>query len=221
MYEYDTYQMVGADEFAPPLGRLPDFYPEAEPDDTRTQGDFDAEFEYLFQPQVPEEAPFPAEPPAAPPIKHRRRRPRLVRPRWSAVVGVVITGITSAVTSGVSVLGAMVSYGPLRRLASPTAHELDWSWPLLVYGPWLVGCLFVLHATAHRRPTRTGWTAVFLFSAIAVALCVAHAPRTVTASATAGLPPFSALASFVLLSRQITLLRPDRVEIPRQRRRKH
>lgn len=75
MYEYDTYQMVGADEFAPRLGRLPDFYPEAEPDDTRTQGDFDAEFEYLFQPQVPEEAPFPAEPPAAPPIKHRRRRP--------------------------------------------------------------------------------------------------------------------------------------------------
>lgn len=133
----------------------------------------------------------------------------------------MITGITSAVTSSVSVLGAMVSYGPLRRLASPTAHELDWSWPLLVYGPWLVGCLFVLHATAHRRPTRTGWTAVFLFSAIAVALCVAHAPRTVTASATAGLPPFSALASFVLLSRQITLLRPDRVEIPRQRRRKH
>jgi quinol-cytochrome oxidoreductase complex cytochrome b subunit len=225
VYEYDTHQMMSPDGFDAPLGRVPDFFPEAEPEDTRTQGDFDAEFEYLFQPQAVEEemppASRPAPPPSPPPVKHRRKRPRLVRPQWPIVLGVTVAAVTGAVTSTVSVLGAMVSYGPLRRLASPTAHGLDWSWPLLVYGPWLAGCLFVLHATAHRRPTRTGWIAVFLFSVIAMALCIAHAPRTVTASATAGLPPFSALAGFLLLSRHITLLRPGQAKIPRQRRRKH
>lgn len=221
MYDYDTQQMMGPDEFAPQPERLVDFFPEVQPDDdTRTQVDFDAEFEHLFQPQAPAAAPLVGQL-SAPPVKHRRRRPRLVRLRWPTVLGVAIAVITGAVTSTISVLGAMVSYDPLRRLATPTAHGLDWSWPLLVYGPWLAGCLFVLHTTARRRPGRTGWIAVILFSAIAMALCIAHAPRTITASATAGLPPFSALASFLLFSRQITLLRPSRPKIPRQRRRKH
>lgn len=221
MYEYDIPQVMGPDGFAPHLGRLSDFFPEEQPDDTRTQFDFDAEFEHLFQPQASEAATPQGRQSATLPVNHRRRRPRLVRLQRSAVLGVVIVGITGAVTSTVSVLGAMVSYGPLRQLASPTAHGLDCSWPLLVYGPWLAGCLFVLHAAAHRRPGRTGWVAVILFSVIATALCIAHAPRTITASATAGLPPFSALASFLLLSRQITLLRPSRPKLPRQRRRKH
>jgi hypothetical protein len=62
---------------------------------------------------------------------------------------------------------------------------------------------------------------VILFSAIATALCIAHAPRTITASATAGLPPFSALATFILLSRQIALLHPGLPKVPAPRRRKH
>jgi hypothetical protein len=223
VYEYDTHQMMVPDEFAPHPERLSDFFPEAQQpdDDIRTQVDFDTEFEHLFQPQVSEPATPVQGLSAAPPVKHRRRRPRLARVQWPTVLGVAIAAITGAVTSTISVLGAMVSYDPLRRLASPTAHGLDWSWPLLVYGPWLAGCLFVLHTTARRRPGRTGWIAVILFSVIAMALCIAHAPRTITASATAGLPPFSALASFLLFSRQITLLRPGRPKLPRQRRRKH
>ena len=243
---------MGPDEFPPHPGRLSDFFPEAQPDhdardDIRTQADFDTEFEHLFMPQVAEAAmpqelllpPPPDLPPAASPdlpsttlrdlpraaprVDRRRRRRRFVRLRRNVSLGVAIATFTGAVASTISVLGAMVSYGPLRLLAAPTAQGLAGLWPLLVYGPWLAGCLTVLHAAAHRRPARTGWIAVVLFSVIAMALCIAHAPRTITASATAGLPPFSALASFILLSRQITLIRPSqpKPKVPRQRRRKH
>ncbi|MFG1805657.1 hypothetical protein [Streptomyces sp. NPDC049040] len=223
MYEYDIYQMMGPEGFAPRLGRLPDSFPEAEaepePEDTRTQWDFDAEFEHLFKPIIPGQAAPVESPPAAPRVHRRRRRPLLVRLRRPATLGVCIATITAGVAAGIGVLGAMVSYGPLRQLASPTAHGLAGSWPLLVFGPWLAGCLSILHAAAHRRSGRTGWIAVVLFSVIAMALCIAHAPRTIIACATAGLPPFSALATFLLLSRQIALLRPGRAK-PR-RRRKH
>lgn len=218
MYEYDVYGVLEPDGFAPRLDQQQDSVPEVPPDGTGTQWDIDAEFEYLFQP-VAGETTAPREGRAATPrVNRRRRRPRIVRLRRSAVVGLTIAGVTAMVSSTVSVLSAMVSYGPLRQLASPTTQGLACSWPLLVYGPWLVGCLSILNAAAHRRSGRVGWIAVLLFTAIATALCVVHAPRTITASAVAGLPPFSALVSFLLLSRQITLLRPSRTKLPRQRK---
>lgn len=217
MYEYDVYQTMNPDGFAPHLW-MPDSFPEPPSDDTRTQWDVDAEFEHLFKPLAPEAA-APLGTPSAPPrIDRRRRRPRLGRMRGPTGLGVVFAVITAAVTGSISVLGAMVSYGPLHQLASPTAHGLAGSWPLLVYGPWVAGCLSILHAAAHRRPGRAGWFAVVLFSGIAMALCMAHAPRTLIASTTAGLPPFSALIGFLLLSRQITLLRPGRTQLPRRRK---
>jgi hypothetical protein len=218
VHEYLIHQMMGPDEFTPPLGGLSDTFLEVQPDDSPTQRDFDVEFEHMFQPLAPETAAPQGYPSAAPRADRRRKRPRLVWLRRQAFLGVAIAAITAAVTGSVSVLSAMVSYGPLRQLASPTAHGLAGSWPLLVYGPWLAGCLSILHAAAHRRPGRAGWIAVILFSVIAMVLCIAHAPRTIIASATAGLPPFSALASFLLLSRQITLLRPGRTKLPRQRK---
>lgn len=224
MYEYDIYQTMGPDGLAPRLGRLPDPFPEAEEaeaDDTRTQWDLDAEFEHLFKPIVPGQAgPPPAESTPSAPRVHRLRKRRLpVRLRQPAALGVFLATITAAVAAGISVLGAMISYGPLRQLAYPTAHGLAGSWPLLVFGPWLAGCLSVLHAAVHRRSGRTGWITVILFSVIAMTLCIAHAPRTIIASATAGLPPVSALATFLLLSRQIALLRRGRTKP--KRRRKH
>ena len=154
----------------------------------------------------------------APARVDRRRRPSLLRPRWASVVGAVIAVATAIVAGAVSVLGAMVSYAPMRDLASPTAHGLANSWPLLVFGPWFVGCLSILHAAAHRRQVRAPWVAVIAFSLVAVTLCVAHAPKTAAAIATAGLPPVSALAGFHLLFRQITLLHPRHAKLPRQRK---
>jgi hypothetical protein len=151
-------------------------------------------------------------------VDRRRRRRRFIRVRWPSVLGHGLAGISAAVAGTISVLSAMISYGPLRVLAAPTAHGLAGAWPLLVYGPWLAGCFSILHAAAHRRQVRAAWSAVIFFSGVAMALCIAHAPRTPTAIATAGLPPVSALVCFHLLFRQITLLQPRHAKLPRQRR---
>jgi hypothetical protein len=191
--------------------------------------DIDAEFEQLFRRPAAEDIPAPPDhPPAVPrpaPAPHRRRRPRrlrrlikLLRMPWVSVISFCIALATGIIACVVSLLGAMVSYDPLRLLAYPTAHGLASSWPLLVYGPWLAGCLSVLRAAAHQRQVKGAWAVVTGFSAVAVALCVAHAPRTPTAMATAGLPPVAALACFHLLYRQVTLVHPRHARLPRQRR---
>jgi hypothetical protein len=217
MYDYDDYPPISPDVFAPDLGQAPDFPAAEQADDTLSQWDVDVEFEQLFRQPVQEE-PVAAPRSAALRVDRRRRRQRVVRLRWPFVLGVAIAGTTALVSTTVSVLGALVSYDPLRELATPTAHSLASAWPLLVYGPWFIGCLSILHAAAHRRQVRAGWVAVIVFSLIAMALCIAHAPRTLTAIATAGLPPVSALVSFHLLFRQITLLHPRHAKIPRQRK---
>jgi hypothetical protein len=203
------------------------------------QWDIDAEFEQLFRQPDPQEPQVPPLPPPllfddtvtrqAPvrpaPVPHRKRRPhrlrrllKAMRMPWTSVVSFLIALATATIACVVSVLGAMVSYDPLKMLAYPTAHHLAPSWPLLVYGPWLAGCLSVLRAAAHQRHVRTAWAVVTAFSAVAVVLCVAHAPRTPTSMATAGLPPVAALACFHLLYRQVTLVQPRHARLPRQRR---
>jgi len=225
-HEYDPQHLITTEMFVPRPHPYPppptEAFPPQEPDDTRQQWDLDAEFEQLFRPQVP---PEPREPPlehpAAGPLRadRRRRRSRLIPVRRPIVLGGGIAGVTAAVTATVSVLGAMISYDPLRQLASPTAHGMAGLWPLLIYGPWFAGCLSILHAAAHRRQARPAWCAVTLFSGLAMLLCIAHAPHTITAAATAGLPPVSALVGFHLLFHQITLLHPRHAKIPGQRRR--
>lgn len=228
MYEYDTHQMVPPDAFVPdtgqPLGYPPDADPDSDSGAVSASWDLDSEFEQLFRPAHQyAAAPVEQEAHAAPPSRisradRRRRRPRFIRSRLPFVIRIVITGTTAVVTTVISVCGAHVSYGALRDLASPTAHSLASSWPLLVYGPWSVACLSILHAAAHRRQARPAWLALLLFSAIAMAMCIADAPRNATAIAAAGLPPVSALVSFQLLFRQITLLHPRHAKVPRQRK---
>jgi hypothetical protein len=219
--------------YGPPTMRFTGVPTEAAaPDDPAAAGlvggqwDIDAEFEQLFrQPEAPEEEPAAVRPASVRPALHRKRRPHRLRQflkglrvPWVSVISFCIAMATGAIACVVSLLGAIVSYDPLRMLAYPTAHNFASSWPLLVYGPWLAGCLSVLRAAAHQRHVRTAWAVVTLFSAVAVVLCIAQAPRTPTGMATAGLPPVAALACFHLLYRQVTLVHPRHARLPRQRK---
>lgn len=150
--------------------------------------------------------------------KRRRVRFRLPTLPWLHVISLIFAAVTTVIVGMLSVLGGMISYRPLRYLASPSTSEsmAAW-WPLLVYGPWLVASLSVLRAALHRRGAAHSWAVVVLFSTIAVFLCVAHAPRNAPSMAVAGLPPVAALVSFHQLVRQITLTSPPRHALPRTR----
>lgn len=157
--------------------------------------------------------------PVRPPTPSHRR----VSPRKGALTplqtGSFFTAALAAViVSMVSVYGGMVTYDPLRHVAEPRTprHVVGW-WPLLVYGPWMVASLSILRAALHRRRAAHSWCVVLLFSTIAVILCVAQAPRTITDAAAAALPAVAALACFQQLVRQITLTRPPRQAAPRHR----
>ncbi|MFP8964369.1 DUF2637 domain-containing protein [Streptomyces nanhaiensis] len=150
--------------------------------------------------------------------RHRRRRRTPQRPELSLlhVFSYAVAALTAGIVAMVSVLGGLVSYDPLRLLAGPAVPaDLARWWPLLVYGPWLAGSLSILRATVLRRRVRHSWAVVILFSAVAVVLCVAHAPKTLTGVAAAGLPPITALACFHQLVGQITLTQP-RHALPRR-----
>ncbi|MFH0241070.1 DUF2637 domain-containing protein [Streptomyces sp. HK10] len=150
--------------------------------------------------------------------RHRRRRRTPHRPELSLlhVFSYAVAALTAGIVAMVSVLGGLVSYDPLRLLAGPAVPaDLARWWPLLIYGPWLAGSLSILRATVLRRRVRHSWAVVILFSAVAVVLCVAHAPKTLTGVAAAGLPPITALACFHQLVGQITLTQP-RHALPRR-----
>ncbi|MEE1940257.1 DUF2637 domain-containing protein [Streptomyces sp. TRM 70361] len=160
------------------------------------------------------------------PVVRRRRRRRTHRPEvsWLHMFSFAVAALTACVVAMISVLGGLVSYDPLRRLAGPhVLGELARWWPLLVYGPWLAASLSILRATVLRRRARHSWAVVVLFSTVAVVLCVAHAPRTLSGIAAAGLPPVTALVCFHQLVGQITLTQPRHalprrsVPLPRQR----
>lgn len=223
MYENDVQPLVPSDVFSAAPEEAAEYYVDATPaGETLGQWNLDSEFEQLFRQSAQESQPQPTEHlPVPPRVDRRRRRTRLVGLRDPRFLKIAIAGTTAAVATVISGLGALVSYGPLRILAFPTAHSLAGLWPLLVYGPWLVSCLSILHAAAHRRQVKAAWVTLILFSGVAVALCIAYAPRTVTAIVTAGLPPVSALVSFYLLVGQITLLDPRHAKAKLPRQRKH
>jgi Protein of unknown function (DUF2637) len=153
--------------------------------------------------------------------RHRRRRihwPAV--PAWPELVSLALAALTVVVVTAASVLSAMVSYDPLRHLASlvspTTSDHLARAWPLLVFGPWVAGSLSILRSAMHRRDALHSWATVLFFSVIAVLLCITDAPRTLPGMAVDGLPPVTALACFHQLVRQITLTRP-----PQHARRRH
>ncbi|WP_073780944.1 hypothetical protein [Streptomyces sp. MJM1172] len=127
----------------------------------------------------------------------------------------VLVAIIAAV---VSILSGLALCDALRHSATPhTAHEVVSWWPLLIYGPWMVGSLSILRAALHQRRAAHSWSIVLLFSLLATLLCVSQAPRTFAAQASATLPAIAALACFQQLVRTITLTRPPRQPTPRHR----
>ncbi|GAA3498068.1 DUF2637 domain-containing protein [Streptomyces prasinosporus] len=153
----------------------------------------------------------------ASPRGHRKLAPRR-RPDVVRLASYVIAALAAVTVSMVSVFSGVVTYEPL--LLVTTAHSSGSSsawWPVLVYGPWLAGSLSVLRAALHQRRALHSWFVVLFFSSVAVLLCVAQAPRTITDTAAAALPGVAALACFQQLVRQITLTRPPRRATPRHR----
>ncbi|GGQ64002.1 hypothetical protein [Streptomyces pilosus] len=158
-------------------------------------------------------------PPLRPPVPRGHRKPPRKRPDALRVASYVIAAMAAVTVSMVSVFSGVVTYEPL--LLVTTAHSSGDSsawWPILVYGPWLAGSLSILRAALHQRRALHSWFVVLLFSSVAVLLCVAEAPRTLTDTAAAALPGVAALACFQQLVRQITLTRPPRrTATPRHR----
>ncbi|WP_228023377.1 DUF2637 domain-containing protein [Streptomyces acidicola] len=149
---------------------------------------------------------------------HRRVGPR--RPALSPLqkVSYLIVAVAAVVVAMVSVLGGVITYDPLRRLPGlHAAYGAAGLCPLLVYGPWMVATLSILRAALHRRRAAHSWSVVLFFSGVAMLLCIAQAPKSITGVATAALPTLAALACFQQLVRQITLTRPPRKAVRRHR----
>ncbi|MBU6534614.1 DUF2637 domain-containing protein [Streptomyces sp. NPDC057245] len=149
------------------------------------------------------------------PPSHRRVRRRMSRLRAASLF---VAALAAVIAASVSLFGGMVAYEPLRLAAvTRTSNGVVSWWPLLVYGPWLVASLAVLRAALHQRRAVHSWAVVLLFSAIAMFLCIAQAPRTLDDGAAAALPGLASLICFQQTVRQITLTRPPRRTTPRHR----
>lgn len=157
-------------------------------------------------------------PNAQAPNGHRRTpptTPAITLARTSSVCTALLVAVIAAV---VSIFSGLAICDALRHSAAPhTAHDVVNWWPLLIYGPWMAASLSILRAALHQRRALHSWSIVLLFSILATLLCVAQAPRTLTAQAAATLPAIAALACFQQLVRQITLTRPPRQPAPRHR----
>lgn len=142
--------------------------------------------------------------PAGPPTSRHRRRPRNAAPAWPRVISSLFGALTAVTVIAVCVLGWMLSYDPLQDLAfTRVPRGLSQLWPVIIYGPWLVGCLSVLRAALHGRQPIHSWVVVILFSTLATGLCVADVSRTAPNLIVAGLPPLTAVISLHQLVRQL------------------
>lgn len=137
-----------------------------------------------------------------------RRRAQPSAASWSLALGELFGVLTAVTVTAVWVLGWMISYDPLQDLAqSRVPYGLSHLWPVIVYGPWLVGCLSVLRAALEGRRPLHSWVVVVIFSGVATGLCILDACRTVLEPLDiiiAGLPPITAAISLHQLVRQFT-----------------
>ncbi|MER6789223.1 DUF2637 domain-containing protein [Streptomyces sp. NPDC000658] len=154
--------------------------------------------------------------PRSAPAGHRKMEVRKARLRWLQTGSFALVALVSVIVAMVSVFGGMVAYRPLQNITSGTGAGIAPSWPLLVYGPWMVASLSILRTALHQRRAVHSWFIVLLFSSVAIMLCVAQADKTFTGIAGATLPALASLACFQQLVRQITLTLP-----PRQAARRH
>ncbi|MBL1081628.1 DUF2637 domain-containing protein [Streptomyces actinomycinicus] len=157
-----------------------------------------------------------------PPVQAPPRGHRKVRKRQQAdvihIASYSVAAMVTVIASAVSIFGGLIAYDPLRFVAATRTHSTTVSWwPLLVFGPWLVASLSILRASLHQRRAFHSWSVLLVFSAIAMTLCVAQAPRNIVDTAAAALPSFASLACFQQVVRQITLTRPPRRTLPRHR----
>jgi hypothetical protein len=135
--------------------------------------------------------------------RHRRREQPVAT--WSQILSSLFGVLTAVTVTAMCLLGWALSYHPLQDLAeSRVPHGLSRLWPLIVYGPWVVGCLSVLRAALERRRLVHSWVVVVVFSSIATGLCVAGVSLTLPDVIVAGLPPITALVSLHQLVRQLT-----------------
>ncbi|MGX1274784.1 DUF2637 domain-containing protein [Streptomyces phaeoluteigriseus] len=147
---------------------------------------------------------------------HRKSHVRRARLKWLQTGSFVIVALVAVIVAMVSVFGGMAAYRPLQNIPSDPGSAMVSSWPLLVYGPWMVASLSILRTALHQRRAVHSWFIVLLFSSVAMMLCVAQADWTFTGIAGACLPALASLACFQQLVRQITLTLP-----PRQSPRRH
>ncbi|WP_333737053.1 DUF2637 domain-containing protein [Streptomyces sp. IBSBF 2806] len=150
------------------------------------------------------------------PSGHRKMQVPKARLKWLQTGSFALVALVSVIVAMVSVFGGMVAYRPLQNITSGTGVGIAPSWPLLVYGPWMVASLSILRTALHQRRAVHSWFIVLLFSSVAIMLCVAQADKTFTGIAGATLPALASLACFQQLVRQITLTLP-----PRQASRRH
>lgn len=179
------------------------------------------------EPPLPPEAMTPREalveltaelpPVKAAPRGHRKERKKQ-RSGRIRVVSYLIAAAVTVIASGVSIFGGLIAYDPLRFVAAARTEStvVSW-WPLLVFGPWLVASLSILRAALHQRRAFHSWSVLLVFSAIAMALCVAQAPKNIVDTVAAALPSLASLACFQQVVRQVTLTRPPRRTFPRHR----
>ncbi|MDQ0956300.1 hypothetical protein QFZ66_000178 [Streptomyces sp. B4I13] len=132
--------------------------------------------------------------------RHACKRPASAR-WWNVLMSTLNRLMSMAVFAVVAALSGLLSYEPLRRLATPAAHGLALWWPFLVFGPWLTAVLAIsCRAMPARR--RSGWCVLLAFTGLTVVLCLIGAPRSAAGFVTAGLPPLAALTCILLLSRE-------------------
>ncbi|MDH6113864.1 hypothetical protein P3T36_002685 [Kitasatospora sp. MAP12-15] len=176
---------------------------------------WEAEAAFVPHPRMPTDRAVPvmtgppmAGSPMAGPAAPGRRRRQPARPAWPEVIGSLFGALTAVTVAAVCVLGWAFSYDPLRALAySRVPRGLSQLWPVIVYGPWLAGCLSVLRAALHGRQPVHSWVVVVLFSGLATGLCVADVSRTLPDLVVTGLPPLTAVISLHQLVRQLTTAR--------------
>ncbi|MFF9642830.1 hypothetical protein [Kitasatospora aureofaciens] len=149
--------------------------------------------------------------PVGPSTSRHRRRPPFPGPAWPRLVSSACGALTALAVTAACALGLVFSYGPLQELAfSRVPRGLSQVWPVVVYGPWLAGCLSVLRAVQHGRQPFHSWVVVVLFSGLAAGLCVADVPWTLSAVVVSGLPPLTGVISLHQLVRQLTAARRAR-----------
>ncbi|MGW2370921.1 MULTISPECIES: hypothetical protein [Kitasatospora] len=155
--------------------------------------------------------------PGGPSASRHRRRPPFPRPAWPHLVSSAFGALTALTVTAACALSWVFSYGPLQDLAfSCVPSGLSRVWPVVVYGPWLAGCLSVLRAVQHGRQPFHSWVVVVLFSGLAAGLCVADVPWTLPAVVVSGLPPLTGVISLHQLVRQLTAARGARQRLDRQ-----